>query len=904
MKRRRFFRNVFFPSLIPLILIPLGQTLNLPLFTKWVAFVLMIGSAGLYLKRLHQYWDYADDIIRESSRLKKLIWLILLSLPLELGFLFSISAIPDRADLAWIFFAASVIPLFVLLTLLLQFYRLSPGIKLKSFRVLSGLIVLGWILFSGWSAQFQFIVFFFYVVWIFNFDAIAALSKGRKTTLVLISLLGILFLLVSGFDVSSGADNTEIVLGNVTITAKVVDSLRILKSSLLPILPAFHSGLRRILLALFIVFPMKILLRPLAEWLKTSLRIRTKLALSYLFSSVIPALLVVVLLLFGMLFMMGAFWQQYIGGLVTSRTDTLYALWNSSILSLDEYVANSPMLSERAVSDYLKTNGITAIFADLKPNGTLGMKRVGGAPLPGLAQGDSLKIDLIEEIFVDPLTDKVWRVSTKMPVLRLPGAAVLETIGSDSLIERLSAHDFGGLTWFEETPYITRWMQRNNTIVGLFQPFGQEDLAEMKDRCGADLKIFPLHDMKIEDYSAGGMSVQFGEAFEAVMQTGEFSRSFMFPNVPISFPALIPTLNWKAGTGFVDSHSIMLVETSLFSVFGVLFTTENFVNRIYVAIFAVLAGFLGMLLLLVVLIGFSLAGGITRSISRLRKGTQQLREGDLSASIEVKSRDELGDLATSFNLMVSDLNRMLAEVKEKERLEGELEAAKAIQEKLLPDKIPDIPGFQLAAASLPAKQVGGDYYDFLPLSGNRLGLAVGDVSGKGMPAALLMANLQASLRTLAQTDLPPDRLVERLNVALHDNTAPQMFATFFYGALDAAENSVHYVNAGHNFPIVCGNGRMEKLTEGGLLLGVLPEGKYQSGKIELKPGEILALYSDGITEAINGEGKEFGEERLVQLLMGSCEQEATTILHNILKEVEYYCGIPQDDVTLMVLKRA
>jgi sigma-B regulation protein RsbU (phosphoserine phosphatase) len=166
-----------------------------------------------------------------------------------------------------------------------------------------------------------------------------------------------------------------------------------------------------------------------------------------------------------------------------------------------------------------------------------------------------------------------------------------------------------------------------------------------------------------------------------------------------------------------------------------------------------------------------------------------------------------------------------------------------------------------------------------------------------------MANLQASLRTLAQADLPPDLLVERLNVVLHDNTSPQMFATFFYGALDAADNSVHYVNAGHNFPLVCGNDRMKKLTEGGLLLGVDPEGKYHSGRIEMEKGEILALYSDGITEATNGNEEEFGEERLAQLLLGNCGQDAGTILHAVIEEVEDYCGTPQDDITLMVIKR-
>ncbi|MFH1861837.1 MAG: PP2C family protein-serine/threonine phosphatase, partial [bacterium] len=241
--------------------------------------------------------------------------------------------------------------------------------------------------------------------------------------------------------------------------------------------------------------------------------------------------------------------------------------------------------------------------------------------------------------------------------------------------------------------------------------------------------------------------------------------------------------------------------------------------------------------------------------------------------------------------------------KEKERLEGELEAARAIQLRLLPETMPQLPGFQIAAASKPAKQVGGDYYDFLLLPNGQMGLAVGDVSGKGMPAALLMANLQASLRTLIEVDLPPSELIRRLNRVLHASSAPEMFATFFYGQLDRASAELTYVNAGHNPPLICGNGRLEPLSEGGLILGILPDGIYQQGFCTLHSRELLVLYSDGITEAMNSTGEEFGEQRLIRLLENHCQQDADSVLRATLQSVEEFCSIPQDDVTLMIIKR-
>ena len=306
---------------------------------------------------------------------------------------------------------------------------------------------------------------------------------------------------------------------------------------------------------------------------------------------------------------------------------------------------------------------------------------------------------------------------------------------------------------------------------------------------------------------------------------------------------------------------------------------------------------------MVAMVGFRLVGGITHSISLLRQGTKQISQGDLSARITIKSKDELGQLAGSFNAMVTDLGRMLEEVKEKERLEGELEAARAIQMKLLPQSTPQLPGYLIAAASLPAKQVGGDYYDFLPHPTGHLSIVVGDVSGKGMPAALLMANLQASLHALCESNLEVQDLIARLNRVLFVNTDPQIFATFFFGLLDPTSGKITYVNAGHNAPVVCGNGWLEELKTGGLPLGVIQDSAYSLGQTTLKPGELMALYSDGVVEATNSTEEEFGEERFIELLKEHRGEEPEAILQKVIQAVESFCGTPQDDVTLVIIKR-
>jgi sigma-B regulation protein RsbU (phosphoserine phosphatase) len=235
--------------------------------------------------------------------------------------------------------------------------------------------------------------------------------------------------------------------------------------------------------------------------------------------------------------------------------------------------------------------------------------------------------------------------------------------------------------------------------------------------------------------------------------------------------------------------------------------------------------------------------------------------------------------------------------------EREIAEARAIQEKLLPREISQMPGYEIASAWQSARLVGGDYFDILPLDEKMLGICIADVAGKGMPAALLMSNLQAAVRGLSSLSVAPNLLCSRLNSLIYRNTASDRFITFFYAQLDGANRHLAYVNAGHNAPfVVHSDGSHERLREGGAVLGVFATRNYEMGSAQLSPGDRVILFTDGVTEACNLAGEEFGEARLLRLLEDQRTLSADELQAKILAVVaEFSGGLWQDDATLLVL---
>ncbi len=271
------------------------------------------------------------------------------------------------------------------------------------------------------------------------------------------------------------------------------------------------------------------------------------------------------------------------------------------------------------------------------------------------------------------------------------------------------------------------------------------------------------------------------------------------------------------------------------------------------------------------------------------------------------STEDLDFLATLGNMsMISIENVRLFEEKLKnQKFEDELRIASDIQKKLLPDTCPVIEGFDIAAVNISSRHVGGDYYDCIRLSDTQYALCIGDVSGKGVPASLLMANLQASLHALVNTGLEISKMIVRINNLIHRNTGIDKFITFFLTILDTREKTLLAVNAGHNPPYVFHkDGTFQTLNAGGLILGMMPDSSYESEKVQLQSGDCIVMYTDGVSEAMNSDEEEFEETRIEKSILSNYQLSAQGILEHLIADVMTFAeGQPQaDDITSLIVK--
>lgn len=244
------------------------------------------------------------------------------------------------------------------------------------------------------------------------------------------------------------------------------------------------------------------------------------------------------------------------------------------------------------------------------------------------------------------------------------------------------------------------------------------------------------------------------------------------------------------------------------------------------------------------------------------------------------------------------------EALERRRLEAELKLAFQIQMNLLPDVDPQLKGYSISGLNVPCLEVGGDYYDFISLAG-KLGIAIGDVCGKGIPASLIMANLQAALRVLAPTSNSPGDIVDKINKLLQSASTPNKFITFFYSLLDLEQKTLVYTNAGHNPPIVLREGnQVELLSTESLILGAFHDAVYPEKEIGLESGDMVIFYTDGITETANNHNEQFGEERLIELVRTHRLKPVTEIKDIIMKSLATFSKTRSyfDDVTLILMK--
>lgn len=305
---------------------------------------------------------------------------------------------------------------------------------------------------------------------------------------------------------------------------------------------------------------------------------------------------------------------------------------------------------------------------------------------------------------------------------------------------------------------------------------------------------------------------------------------------------------------------------------------------------------------------------ITRSVHDLYEGTRQVAAGNLAHRTPVRGKDQLSELVSSFNGMTERVQQLIVEVGEKKKLESELEIARQVQTQQFPKSVPQLASLEVAALCIPSRFVSGDYYDYLSLDNGQLALALGDVSGKGISAALVMASLQSALHAqlkytrpaAAQGPSPSTAtLMARISEQLYENTPPEKYATFFCSTYDDRTGTLLYTNAGHLPPILVRGHEAIRLDVGGTVVGLMPIYTYEQRTVVLQSGDLLAMFTDGITEAEDASGEQFGDERLARLLVEHRGEPLEEIVRIVTTRVRDWAHDPgnQDDTTILLARR-
>ena len=633
-------------------------------------------------------------------------------------------------------------------------------------------------------------------------------------------------------------------------------------------------------------------------------RLRNRLIVTYVFIGVIPLILLVTLSVTAFYLFAGQFATFIVTTGLTSELKSLQEA-NSALahdladrlrsgaspsVSLDELRQRNPDWKDRQISAYLEDR---AIF-NSSPAG------ISAPALPGH----------LRPPFQDVVRDRDQLYLRVAEAVNLGGKSlvVLSTEPLDQhLLEHL-ASNLGEITLYPKGLTLRKLDQGKS---------GRESESETSIRVKKSQGDYVLDTGK--------------EPLAPGVTAGEVPAPTRSGDRLVSFATTIFVVNWD--TGDTNSPAAISVQTRLSMLYSRLFAALGefapaieFLLLFMAIAFALIEG-------IALIIGVGLTRTITRSVANLYQATQRVNRGDLSHRIGVKSRDQLAALETSFNSMTESLEKLLAEQKEKQRLENELAIAQEVQAQLFPKEISQLESLEVHGFCRPARTVSGDYYDFLTLNTHKLTLAVGDISGKGISAALLMATIHSAVRayTLETTpavstpvavgatagsalmtassarglDVSPAGLLSLLNHQLYESTPSEKYATLFLGVYDGINRTISYSNGGHLPPIIIGqDGSIRRLEAGGMVVGLFDNLSFDEGSAQMKPGDIFLAYSDGVTEPENDFG-EFGEPRLIDLVRENQHLSLVRISELVTAAVDDWIGANEqpDDITL-VLARA
>ena len=370
-------------------------------------------------------------------------------------------------------------------------------------------------------------------------------------------------------------------------------------------------------------------------------------------------------------------------------------------------------------------------------------------------------------------------------------------------------------------------------------------------------------------------------------------------------------LEWA--TGETKSEEVFELRTRFSAVLGLLFRGQSSdMAQVATTVGYTLWGLFGFALLVSTVVAVSLTRTITSAINELYIGARYVSQGDFAYRTPVRGHTQLTELARSFNSMTASIERLVEDSRERQKLESELAIANEMQRQLFPKQRPQLPGLDTLGVCRPAKVVSGDFYDYVDIDEHHVAIAFGDVAGKGISSALVMASAHSTIRTLlgrlrGAEDLAAAvvDIVTETNRQLFAGTAPELFTTLFFGVYSNLTGELVYVNAGHLPPLLIRGGQRIPLEVTGIVLGAFPGMQYESRSISFEAGDLLAAFTDGITEPENPYGEEYGEERLWNLLRRQGDRPIDEIIAAVMEEVSAWVGGPiqQDDMTMLLMRR-
>ncbi len=421
------------------------------------------------------------------------------------------------------------------------------------------------------------------------------------------------------------------------------------------------------------------------------------------------------------------------------------------------------------------------------------------------------------------------------------------------------------------------------------------------------------------------------EEAHAILNAGTLPAAASMFDRQITFGTPLPVVNWETGNR-EEPAPLVRVQTRPSVLYSRLFAALGDFAKGVEFILLGIAVVLAIIELLALVIGTSLTRSITGSVAQLYKATQHVDRGDFSHRIPVRSHDQLAELANSFNTMTASIERLVLEQKEKQRLENELVIAQEVQAQLFPREISQLESLEVHGYCRPARTVSGDYYDFLTINSEKMILAAGDVSGKGISAALLMATIHSAVRAYSMEGIPilrepiavgaaagsgvmlasglegaevsPGTLLALLNHQLYASTPEEKYATLFLGYYDGSSRRLTYSNGGHLPPVIMSrNGSIRRLEQGGMVVGLFDNLSFDEASVQLEPGDIFLAYSDGVTEPENDFG-EFGEARLIDLVRENRDLSLLEITERVTSAVDDWIGDQEqpDDITLVLAR--